>query len=545
MRLVHALEEIESPRLLVIGDLILDRYTWGDAERISQEAPVIVLRADSTEARLGGAANVCAMLRGLDASVACAGVVGQDEAGNTLSRMLSDDDVDGELVMVDPPRPTTVKERFIGRAAARHPNQILRVDNETRAPLDRRIEDELVRSLQASVARYDAVLISDYGKGVCTSRLLRATIDACRFAGVPVLVDPRRTDDYSVYRGATLLKPNRVETESATGCRIKQAEDAFRAGQRLCDQLELEMAIITLDRDGMALVPRRGAGQLFGTRVRAVYDITGAGDVVLAMLGICCAADVDAADAVQLGNVAGALEVERTGVSKVTRAEIRSELLLQSQPEFDSLLTLDDLQAFGDCQRQLGRRIVFTNGCFDLLHVGHVTYLAEAAAHGDVLVVGVNSDASVRRLKGPSRPVIGESDRAALLAALACVDGVVVFDDDTPHRMLEQLRPDVLVKGGTYATHEVVGREVVEAYGGEIRVTGVVDGISTTKIVDSLGRKDVAHPTLALPEDGLNESTLDESTLNKNTAATGTTDNVAMPTHQESADAKRRWRAAG
>ncbi len=535
MRLVHTLEDIDSPRLLVIGDLILDRYTWGDAERISQEAPVIVLRADRTEARLGGAANVCAMLRGLNASVACAGVVGQDTAGETLNQMLSDDHVDRELVLDDPGRPTTVKERFIGRAAARHPNQILRVDNEARAPLDRRIEDELVRSLQASVARYDAVLISDYGKGVCTSRLLRATIDACRFAKVPVLVDPRRTDDYSIYRGATLLKPNRVETEAATGCRINQGEDAFRAGQRLCDQLELETAIITLDRDGMALVPRRGTGQLFGTRVRAVYDITGAGDVVMAMLGICCAAGVDAADAVQLGNVAGALEVERTGVSKVTRAEIRSELLLQSQPEFDRLLTLDDLQAFGDCQRQLGRKIVFTNGCFDLLHVGHVTYLAEAAAHGDVLVVGVNSDASVRRLKGPSRPVISQSDRAALLAALACVDGVVVFDDDTPHRMLELLRPDVLVKGGTYATHEVVGREVVEAYGGEIRVTGVVDGISTTKIVASLGRKDVSQETLPLPND----------TMIGDTGVGDTGVGNAMSTNTEVSGVKGRWREAG
>ena len=346
-QLVQALEQLESPHLLVIGDLILDRYTWGDAERISQEAPVIVLRSDRTEARLGGAANVCAMLRGLDATVSCAGVVGDDEAGATLSGLLDDDDVDSELVMVDPSRPTTVKQRFIGRAAARHPNQILRVDNETREPLGRRLEDELTRSLQASVARYDAVLISDYGKGVCTSRLLRAIIDACRFAKVPVLVDPRRTDDYSIYRGATVLKPNRVETQLATGCRIDNGDDAFRAGERLCDQLELEMAVITLDRDGMALVPRRGGGQLYATRPRAVYDITGAGDVVLAMLGTCWAGGISPEDAVQLGNVAGALEVERTGVSKVTRAEIRTELLLQTQSEFDSILTLDDLEAFG------------------------------------------------------------------------------------------------------------------------------------------------------------------------------------------------------
>ena len=332
---------------------------------------------------------------------------------------------------------------------------------------------------------------------MCTSRVLRATIDACRIAQVPVLVDPMRTDDYSIYRGATVLKPNRVETESATGCRIEHGTDAFRAGVRLCEQLGLATAVITLDRDGMALVPRRGECGLYATRPRAVYDITGAGDVVLAVLGICWASGIAAQDAVQLGNVAGALEVERTGVSKVTRDEIRSELLAQARPGFQKILALDELAAFGQQQRELGRKVVFTNGCFDLLHVGHVTYLAEAASYGDVLVVGVNSDASVRNLKGATRPVITQTDRAAMLAALACVDGVVVFEDNTPHRMLEALRPDVLVKGGTYAPSEVVGREVVEAYGGEIRVTSVVEGISTTRLVDSIGAA-TSRPVLPL-----------------------------------------------
>ncbi len=342
-QLLHALEELGSPQILVVGDLILDRYTWGNAERISQEAPVIVLRADHRETRLGGASNVCAMLRGLEAQVACAGVAGQDEAGDTLCRMLDEDGIHREMVMIDPQRPTTVKERFMGRAAARHPNQILRVDSETREPLDRRLEDELVRSLHASIARYDAVLISDYGKGVCTSRVLRVTIEACRMAGVPVLVDPMRTDNFGSYRGATVLKPNRVETESASGCRIQRPEDAFRAGTRLCEQLDLATAIITLDRDGMALVPRRGTPGLYATQPRAVYDITGAGDVVLALLGICWARGVAPEAAVQLGNVAGALEVERTGVSKVTREEIRCELMAQSRPGLQKILTAEQL----------------------------------------------------------------------------------------------------------------------------------------------------------------------------------------------------------
>ncbi|MFO7901745.1 MAG: D-glycero-beta-D-manno-heptose 1-phosphate adenylyltransferase [Planctomycetota bacterium] len=498
-RLVRVLQGLQSPHLLVVGDLMLDRYTWGDADRISQEAPVIVLRTQRTEARLGGAANVCAMLRGLEAEVSCAGVVGRDEAGDTVSGLLDEEAVDRQLVLIDPSRPTTVKERFIGCASARHPNQILRVDDESRAMLDRRLEDQLIRSVRASVARYDAVLLSDYGKGVCTSRLVRAIIEASRVADVPLLVDPRRTDDYGIYRGATVLKPNRVEAGLAAGFEIQDAEDAFRAGERLCDQLELQTAIITLDRDGMARVPRGGPGQLHTTRPREVYDITGAGDVVLAMLGMCWARGIDPTAAVQLGGIAGALEVERPGVSKVTREEIRGELLVQTQAAFDGVLSLCELEAFGNLQRQLGRKIVFTNGCFDLLHVGHVKYLAEAASYGDVLVVGVNSDQSVRRLKGPSRPIVGEADRAALLAALDCVDGVVIFEDMTPHRMLEMLRPDVLVKGGTYGPDEVVGREVVEAYGGDVCVTGMVEGISTTTIIESIERLGSSRQVLPLP----------------------------------------------
>ena len=249
----------------------------------------------------------------------------------------------------------------------------------------------------------------------------------------------------------------------------------------------------------MALVPRGGPGQLHTTRPRSVYDITGAGDVVLAMLGMCWARAVAPSEAVQLGSIAGALEVERTGVAKVTRREIRQELLLQAQAGFHPILSFEDLHAFGNVQRQSGRKIVFTNGCFDLLHVGHVTYLTETASHGDVLVVGVNSDRSVSRLKGPSRPIIGQTDRAALLAALDCVDAVVIFEDMTPHRILETLRPDVLVKGGTYTPEEVVGREVVEAYGGEVRVTGMVEGISTSKIIASIERQGASPEVLPLP----------------------------------------------
>ena len=490
--LVTVLEQIGQPRILVVGDLILDRYTWGDAERISQEAPVIVLRAGRRETRLGGAANVANMLAGLEARVAACGVVGDDSAGAELRRLLVGTGTDCELVLDDARRNTSVKERFVGLAGNRHPSQILRVDHECCDPLCEHLEAQLIEHLLAQVSRYDAVLISDYGKGVCTPRLLKAVIEAARRAHVLVMIDPSRGCPLEHYRGATVIKPNRLEAEMATGQRIGQPADALAAGRRLCQDLAAEMALITLDRDGMMLVGSDGNGELFATQARNVYDIAGAGDMVMAVVGLCLAAGTSAADAVRLGNIAAGLEVERSGVAVVYRDEIRAELLSGRGRPARKIVTLDEAARLAADHRRRGERVVFTNGCFDLLHVGHVTYLAEAAALGNCLFVGVNSDESVRRLKGAGRPVIGESDRAALLAALACVNNVVVFDEDTPHDLLEAIRPDVLVKGGTYTTESVVGHEVVEAYGGTVCVTGVVDGISTTNILASLARGEAA-----------------------------------------------------
>lgn len=486
--LLPVLERLGRPRALVLGDVMLDRYTYGNAQRISQEAPIIVLSASQRETRLGGAANVCHMLRGLEAEVACAGVVGIDEPGHSLRRLLENAGVDHELVIEDATRPTTVKERFVGRASSKHPSQILRVDSESTDPLRDDLEARLICGLVERISAYDVLLISDYSKGVCTPNLLRAAIDAARRAGVPVLVDPLREGSFEHYRGATVLKPNRREAEQAAGAKIVAPADAFEVGARLCRQLGLEAAVITLDRDGMALVQADGRHEIHPTQAREVYDITGAGDMVLAMLGVCWASGVAPQDAVRLGNVAGGLEVEQAGVVVIRRDEIRAHLLAARGNGSRKIVGCEEAGRLAEELRRRGKRVVFTNGCFDLLHVGHVTYLAEAAALGDVLFVGLNSDASVRRLKGPERPVINERDRAALLAALACVGHVIVFDEPTPHRLLHAILPDVLVKGGTYTPREVVGHEVVESYGGQVCITGLVDGVSTTKIVQSLAR---------------------------------------------------------
>jgi len=514
--LLATFDNLGHPRVLVLGDLILDRYTFGNAERVSQEAPVILLRAAPRAARLGGAANVCHMLRGLQAEVSCAGVVGADADGELVRKLLSDAGVDHVALVVDSTRPTTVKERFIGRAQGRHPHQMLRVDSEVRDPIVGALEARIAERLLATIAEFDVVLVSDYDKGVCTPHLLREVIIAARAAGVPVLVDPIRAADYSRYHGATSMTPNRLEAEMATGVKIVTTADAIRAGHKLCLELGLDLGIVTLDRDGMALVQPDGRGEVFPTRPRAVYDITGAGDMALAMIGVALAAGVAPPQALQLANVAAGLEVEKVGVAVIPRSEIRQRLVETEgagvnggrQPPADpnapqapyaasenvrggsaprsKLVTLDELVHLAASHRAAGRKLVFTNGCFDLLHVGHVSYLAEARSQGDVLVVGLNSDASVRRLKGPTRPVVRQQDRSTMLASLSAVDYVVVFHEDTPHDILRQLRPEVLVKGGTYTPAEVVGHEIVEAYGGRVAVCGLIEGVSTTKILASL-----------------------------------------------------------
>ncbi len=481
--LLATLDSLGHPRVLVIGDFMLDLYTWGDAERISQEAPVILLRADRRERRLGGAANVCQLLRGLEAKVTCAGIVGNDQPGQDVRRMLANCDVEVEMLLEDSGRPTTTKERFIGRAAGRHPHQMLRVDSENCDALEAELELLLLEKIRARVVEFDIVLISDYGKGVCTPTLLQATIEAARGAGVPVIVDPIKRQDYSIYRGATAVTPNRNETEFASGQKISKPSHAFAIGQKFCREADLEMAIITLDSDGMALVQRDGDNEIIATRPRAVYDITGAGDMVLATLGLALAGGARPKDAVRLGNLAGGLEVEQFGVAVISRDELRSHLQAELQPAADKVLDRERLVKRILTCRERGQRVVFTNGCFDLLHVGHITYLHQAAALGDVLVIGVNSDASVRAIKGTRRPVIGQHERATLLAAMACVDVVTIFDEQTPEDLIRAIRPDVLVKGGDYLRQEIVGGDFVESYGGSVVIVPMVEGVSTTEIV--------------------------------------------------------------
>jgi D-beta-D-heptose 7-phosphate kinase / D-beta-D-heptose 1-phosphate adenosyltransferase len=496
--LIDEMERLGTPRVLVIGDLILDRYVWGDAERISQEAPVILLREDRQETRLGGAANVANMLRGLDAEVTLAGVVGNDPDGRLVAGDLTRAGVDCSALVSDDDRPTTCKVRFMGRAQHRHPHQMLRVDREVRHSIRTEIAQKLLAAMIPRLHEFQAVLISDYAKGVCTAEVVKPLIAAARAIGLPVVVDPAAGGDYTLYRGATGVTPNRSETHKATGVEVRSIDAAFKAGQLLVDKFGLDMAFVTLDRDGIVLARRDAEPVHLPTRIREVYDVTGAGDMVLAMFGLGMAAGIEPTKLCRLANVAGGLEVEQVGVVRISRKEILTDLLHGSRRQQGKVCHLDELARHVSARRKAGQKVVLTNGCFDLLHVGHVSYLKEAAREGDCLIVAINSDESVRRLnKAPDRPIFDQQYRAEMLAALESVDYVVIFGEETPHAILRVLQPDVLVKGGTYSDNEIVGREVVLEYGGRVKALGVTPGVSTTEIVRRL--RDAETQAISIP----------------------------------------------
>jgi D-beta-D-heptose 7-phosphate kinase/D-beta-D-heptose 1-phosphate adenosyltransferase len=484
--LVDLVQHLGEPRILVIGDLMLDRYVWGNAERISQEAPVILLHADCREERLGGASSVATMLQALGARASVAGVVGADADGNRVRQVLDDLDIDHQAVLAVADRPTTVKERYVGRAQHRHPQQMIRVDYEVRTPLTAGVEAELIRLVLRQLATADLVLISDYDKGVCTPGLLGAVIAAARERGLRTVADPIRGKDYRKYHGCSSMTPNRLEAGLATGRVVRDNGEALAAATQLFQELDLEAGLVTLDKDGIALAHRDGRRQVFPARPRQVYDITGAGDMVMAVLGMALAAGADYDPALRLANVAGGLEVEKIGVATVSRDEIIADLIRSGTSASVKVLEAGPLGQELRRRRAAGQRVVFTNGCFDVLHAGHVQYLHEARAQGDVLVVGLNSDASVRALKGPDRPVNPADARSLVLAALQAVDYVVLFDEATPLALIKAVRPGVLVKGDDYRKDEVVGASFVESSGGRVYLAPLRQGFSTTRLLQRL-----------------------------------------------------------
>lgn len=467
-------------KALVIGDLMLDEYLWGKTERISPEAPVQVVDVQSEEIRLGGAGNVVNNLVAIGCTVAVCSVIGDDDSGELLRRIFQEKGVDTSALFSEPGRRTGKKSRVV----ASH-QQIVRIDRETRASISSESESSIINNISSRAAEYDVLVVSDYLKGVLTNRVLEAIISAGRSAGVPVVVDPKGSD-YAKYSGATIITPNRKEAEQASGIKIADDLSLKAAADRLLDQLDLSALLITRSEAGMSLFRKNGATLHIPTVAREVYDVSGAGDTVLALLSLGIAAGMSMDDAAALANTAAGIAVGKLGTSTVSPAEIMAEVARGHLDSDNKIKNLDTLVTIVEAERVRGRKIAFTNGCFDLLHVGHVKYLQKARSFGDLLIMGLNSDASIRRLKGEKRPLIGQDERAHILAALDCIDYVVIFDEDTPLNLISALKPDILVKGGDYTLDGVVGREIVEAAGGRVELVQFVDGKSTTNIIEKI-----------------------------------------------------------
>lgn len=475
------LPDLAGQTVLCVGDLMLDEFVYGEVSRISPEAPAPVLAVRRTDLMIGGAGNVARNLVSLGTRCIFVGVVGDDDAGRALADSLESHPLIAFDLVIDAKRQTTRKVRFVSEHFSTH---LLRADWETAAPIDESAEEALIGRAVEAMPNAGAVVLSDYAKGALTPRVIRAVIEAANKRGKPVVVDPKGRD-YSIYRGATLITPNRQELADATHTPARSDVEIAEAAATLRDALGTQALLVTRSEDGMTLVNGDGAVHVPAYPVR-VRDVSGAGDTVVAVLAAMLALQADFESAMRAANAAAAVVVGKRGTATVSVAELRARILPAATlaPEEKIVFDWAALDEHLDQWRKNGLRIGFTNGCFDLLHPGHVKLLAGARAACDRLVVGLNSDASVTRLKGPERPVQPVQARAELLAALEAVDLVVVFDEDTPEKLIARVKPTVLVKGADYRREEVVGREIVEALGGEVILIDLVPGHSTSAVLE-------------------------------------------------------------
>ncbi len=463
-----------KPNILVIGDLMIDHYLFGKVERISPEAPVQVVEIEKEEMLLGGAGNVINNLLALGAKVNVASVIGDDENGEWIKKRLSSKDIDLNNLVCQEARHTSKKTRVISSN-----QQMLRFDKESKDDISKESEEKL---LEVMSNEYDLILLSDYAKGVLTDSLTKKIIAYANIKNIPVFIDPKGSD-YSKYSGATLITPNKKEAEMATGIKIVDDESLKKAGFLLKERYDLKSVIITLSENGMAIFEDEMSK--IPTVAKEVYDVTGAGDTVLSALGYAATKGKDLKEAAKFANYAAGVVVGKVGSATATINEIEEyKKSLHQQSSEDFIKDFENIKNLVDNLKQKDKTIVFTNGCFDILHLGHVKYLESAKNMGDVLIVGLNSDASVKRLKGETRPINPQYDRAYLLAALECVDYVVIFDEDTPYELIKIVQPDILVKGGDYRYQNVVGSDIAK----EVRFVDFIDGKSTTGIINKIGK---------------------------------------------------------
>ncbi|MDD5064251.1 MAG: D-glycero-beta-D-manno-heptose 1-phosphate adenylyltransferase [Phycisphaerae bacterium] len=480
-KLLKTVTNLGSPEVLVVGDFMLDVYVYGDALRISPEAPVPVLRVTKTEYSCGGAGSVAADLAALGAIPVCLGVIGKDRNGETLRGKLTEAGADITNLLTLADRPTTSKQRLIGLAQHRHQQQLFRMDEESTEMLSDEQYEKILHVYKDKLKQADVVCLQDYNKGLLSSSICKQMIRLAKDANKKVLVDPAFAGDYSKYAGATLITPNRQEASTAVGFEIKTAETAARAAKTLAEKFDIEAVVITLDKEG-AYLRAQGIDELVPTRPRSVYDVTGAGDMVLATLAITLAAGCDYKTAVQLSNITGGIEVGKFGAVTVTIDEIINEITGKN----DKVCSLNSIIKKLAEHRKQNAIIVFTNGCFDVVHRGHIEFLKFCKLQGDIVVVGLNSDSSVKKIKGPDRPVNNQNDRMAVLAAMETVDYVTVFDEPDPLNLIKKIKPDVLVKGQDWAEKGVIGAEFIESYGGKVVLAPLVEGKSSTATIKKI-----------------------------------------------------------
>jgi len=463
--------DFSQGRVLVVGDVMLDRYWYGDALRISPEAPVPVVHIGSANELPGGAANVAVNISALEGKVTLLGLVGEDDAGTILQRQLEQMQVESCFLKI-PNVPTISKLRIIGRN-----QQLIRLDFEEKFTFD---VPELLTLYRAKIAMTDVVILSDYGKG--TLRYAEEFIRIAQELNVPVLVDPK-SKDFNLYRGSTIITPNLNEFEAVVG-KCENEEELVAKARNIIEQYDLTALLITRGSGGMSLVDREGV-EHFPAHAREVYDVTGAGDTAIATLGIALACGEDLTTAVMFANLAAGIVVQKLGVATASVTELRRAMQRQQDP-WAGILTEKQLLQEVAAARSMGETIVMTNGCFDILHAGHVSYLEEAKVLGRRLIVAINDDNSVKSIKGPMRPLNGIEQRMLIVAALRAVDWVVPFSEDTPERLIKAVKPDILVKAGDYEVEEIAGSQYVLSYGGRVEIMSYEEGFSTTALIDKI-----------------------------------------------------------
>ncbi len=479
---------LKNTQILVIGDVMLDRYLWGDASRVSPEAPVPVVKVEKKTWFLGGAGNVATNLSGLGCRAILIGVAGRDWAGSHLQELLSAANIKDGIV-IDDTRPTTTKTRVMARR-----QQIVRLDEENTHHLSADVENRIFSAVSEAIPRCGAIVLSDYGKGMFSSgAFTQKLIEMGRAAGIPVFVDPKGSD-WQRYAGATCVTPNTLELEGVVGNKLGDEGLLLKEAAGIRERFNLEWLLVTRGPKGMGIFGEQAAPEFLTANAREVFDVSGAGDTVIATLAAGVATGMPFPEAAEISNIAAGIVVGKLGTQPILWEELARALAAGNGvgSPATKVMGLSSARLTMADWRRKGYKIVFTNGCFDLLHPGHVSLLHQARRLGNKLVVGLNTDASIKRLKGEKRPILAGEDRAAVLSGLADVDLIVFFEEDTPLNLIEALKPDILVKGADYTLETVVGRDIVESYGGKVQLVNILEGYSTTRIAEKLSKKESA-----------------------------------------------------